>query len=118
MVLSVSLKGVRNVAVVVAEAFTVVVQVRAVPAHAPVQPETMPRRLVAVSVTAVPASTFIEHVPEHLMTALDDCTWPSPTTVTVMEETPTLAAAFWAPMKSPTSFAAGAEQVPSTQIAL
>lgn len=74
VVRSVSLNGVRKVAVVVAALFTVVVQVRLVPAsaHAPVQPEKTPLPFLAVSVTEVPTSTFIAQVPGHRMTLFDD----------------------------------------------
>lgn len=119
VVVKVNLNGVRNVAVVAVPLFTVVVQVKLVPAaaQAPVQPEKIPLPFLAVRVTGAPASVVIEHTPGQRITLLDDDTWPSPETVTVIEGTPTLAAAFCAPMKLPTSVAAGTLQVTSAQMA-
>src|SRR6266571_2604236 len=75
-----------------------------VPLQAPLQPVNTPLDgALAVSVTIAPWLELMEQVPPHLILPLASVTVPAPTLVTVTDGTPTFAAAFCVPMKSPCS---------------
>src|SRR5216683_3648345 len=90
------------------------VQVNCAPAQSPVQPLKVELLAgLAVRVTAVPrASCAVQELPQLILVPVT-VPDPVPVLVTVMEDTPTLAAAIWLPMKSPSSPSRGWVQRPS-----
>src|SRR5438552_3789898 len=91
-------------------------QVGSVPLQAPLQPvNTTFDGGVAVSVTTAPWLDRMVQVPPQLILPLAPVTVPLPTFVTVIDGTPTLAAAFCVPMKSPNSLGPGEAQSATAQ---
>ncbi len=96
------------------------VQVKSAPTQSPVHPVKV--ELLdgfAVRVTTVPSASGVEQVPPQFILPPPTVPDPVPVRITVTEDTPTLAAAIWWPMKSPNSPASGVvHKVSPPQIAL
>ena len=82
----------------IAESFTATEQVNWVPEQTPLHPLNTPPPGFAVRTTVDPAATGVVQLPPQLILPFAPVTVPLPTLVTVIDGTPTLAAAICAPI--------------------